>query len=205
MKILLFDFDGVIIDTLPIAVDVYNELFKKYTIPYQFNQKSFSDFFLTNFHKSLTKLIKNEELCKKILDERAQKYIERENEFKLFDGIKNTLKQLSQIGNIIIISSNESQFIKILLKNRGITCIQEVLGADIEKSKVIKIKKQKEKYPNSEIYYIGDTVGDIKEGKKAGIKTIAVSWGFHTKKQLEQEKPNFLIDKPKDLSQLFLK
>ncbi len=92
-----------------------------------------------------------------------------------------------------------------MLKNRGITCIQEVLGADIEKSKVIKIKKQKEKYPNSEIYYIGDTVGDIKEGKKAGIKTIAVSWGFHTKKQLEQEKPNFLIDKPKDLSQLFLK
>jgi len=100
---------------------------------------------------------------------------------------------------MIIISSNGTNFIKALLESRGITCFDEVLGGDIEKSKVKKINWQKEKYPDAEIYYIGDTTGDIKESKESNIKAVGVTWGFHERAVMEKENPDFLFDKPSEL------
>lgn len=199
MKIFLLDFDGVVTDTLPIAVEVYNALMKKYSVPHQFTHKGFSDLFLDNFHVGLAKTISNDEIREKILKERAEEYIRRKDDFRVFDGIADALEELSRGGREIVISSNRTSFIKELLKSKNISCIDEVLGDDIEKSKVAKITWQKEKYPDSDIYYVGDTTGDIKEGKKTGVKTVGVTWGFHSRDVLEEQNPDFLFDKPSDL------
>ena len=53
-----------------------------------------------------------------------------------------------------------------------------------------------------EIFYIGDTTGDIKEGKQAGVKTIGVTWGWHSKEKMAAAQPDYLFDKPEDLLQL---
>ena len=200
MKIFLLDFDGVVIDTLPIAVEVYNSLLTKYGIPKQFTPDDFVNLFLVNFHKGLAQTIPDEKIRKKILDERAEEYIRRKNDFRIFEGIQETLQNLSKDGKIIIISSNKTNFIKEFLNSRGINCITDVLGGDVEKSKIKKITWQKEKYPDAEIYYIGDTIGDIKEGKKAGVITVGVTWGFHSRELMEKEQPDLLFDKPSELS-----
>ena len=187
MKIFLLDFDGVVIDTLPIAVEVYNSLMKKYDVSRQFTQRAFTDLFLNNFHQGLAKVIPNDEIREKILKERADEYIRRKDDFRVFYGIEDALLKLAKHGREVVISSNRTNFIKAFLKRRGINCIDEVLGGDVEKSKVKKITWQKEKYPDSEIYYVGDTSGDIKEGKKTGVVTVGVTWGFHSKKVLERE------------------
>lgn len=61
--------------------------------------------------------------------------------------------------------------------------------------KAIKLLKVK---PN-ECVIVGDSPLDVKAGKKAKIKTIAVSTGLCTKKRLQKEKPNLIIE---DLSEL---
>jgi len=53
-----------------------------------------------------------------------------------------------------------------------------------------------------DIYYIGDTTGDIKEGKEAGVKTVGVTWGWHSKALLAASRPDYLFDTPEDLLQL---
>jgi len=45
----------------------------------------------------------------------------------------------------------------------------------------------------SETMIVGDTELDIQCGKSAGSKTCGVLFGYRTKKQLEKEKPDFLI------------
>ena len=72
-----------------------------------------------------------------------------------------------------------------------------------EKSKVKKIERIKEENPNALFYYIGDTSGDIKEGQKAGVTTVAVTWGFHEKENLEKENPDHIVDTPIELVKLF--
>ena len=46
---------------------------------------------------------------------------------------------------------------------------------------------------------IGDTEMDIKEGKNASCRTVGVLSGAHTKEQLEQQRPDFIVDNIMDI------
>jgi len=57
-----------------------------------------------------------------------------------------------------------------------------------------------------EQWYVGDTVGDIVEGKAAGVRTIAagvrtiaVGWGWHDAERLLGASPDYLAQTPADL------
>jgi phosphoglycolate phosphatase len=77
----------------------------------------------------------------------------------------------------------------------------EILGSDVHTSKSEKIKKLIEKYniTSKDAIYITDTLGDIKEAEGCGVKSIAVTWGFHDRKTLEKGNPVAIIDEPMDL------
>ena len=192
-RLLLFDYDGVIVDSLPVIVDVYNKLFRKHGLDLNFTAEEFSMFYVGNFHKGLAEKVPKGALPI-ILKEKGEEFIKRNNEFRLFKGIKGVLEKLSEKAKIIIISSNTTEAIKKSMELNGIDFIEDVIGGDIEPSKVKKILAQKEKHPDAETYYIGDTLGDIKEAKKAGVKSVAVTWGFHNKQMLEKEGPDYLFD-----------
>ena len=60
------------------------------------------------------------------------------------------------------------------------------------------------KLEKSNVYFVGDEVRDVEAGKKARIKTIAVSWGYNTKEALAKENPDYLIDSPEELEKIIL-
>ena len=70
------------------------------------------------------------------------------------------------------------------------------------KSRVIKETVKELKLAQDEVIYIGDTIGDIKDSKRAGIKCIAVTWGYNTEALLKKYGPTWLANKPKELLQL---
>jgi len=43
------------------------------------------------------------------------------------------------------------------------------------------------------------------EGKRAGVKSSGVSWGWHSKNKLKKANPDFLIDNPDELINLLEK
>ena len=49
------------------------------------------------------------------------------------------------------------------------------------------------------MYYVCDTVGDIREARDAGIRTVAVTWGWHSRERLAAAHPDRLIDVPEKL------
>lgn len=55
--------------------------------------------------------------------------------------------------------------------------------------------------PLEECLYIGDSEVDVLVGKNAGIKTIAVSWGFREKEELKAAGAEYIIDKAEELLQ----
>jgi pyrophosphatase PpaX len=48
--------------------------------------------------------------------------------------------------------------------------------------------------------YVGDSPFDIRAGKAAGVRTIAVGWGgIHPTERLAQEEPDAVVDTPEEL------
>jgi phosphoglycolate phosphatase len=48
-------------------------------------------------------------------------------------------------------------------------------------------------------YMVGDACSDIREGKAAGVRTVAVTWGYQPRDFLVTEGPDFVADHPEQL------
>lgn len=53
--------------------------------------------------------------------------------------------------------------------------------------------------------YIGDSDVDIETAKNSNLPCIAVTWGFRDKSVLEELTPEYIIDRPQDISNIILK
>ncbi len=56
-----------------------------------------------------------------------------------------------------------------------------------------------------DIWYVGDTAVDIETARGAGMKLIAVTWGFRTKEELAAAHPERTADTPQEVLEIILK
>jgi len=56
---------------------------------------------------------------------------------------------------------------------------------------------------NAECLYVGDSDVDMQTSKAAGVDVAAVTWGFQPKERLLEYDPEYIIEKPMELSALF--
>jgi phosphoglycolate phosphatase len=198
-KIIIFDYDGVIVDSLDVYEKAVVSAFNKNGFNQINSRESFLALFDGNFFESAVKIGIPPEKMPAIIKELEPKLLSLQNDLKLFDGIREVLAELSKNTKIYIATSNLTNVVKTYLESQNITSFEEIIGADRETSKVKKIENIKAKYPDSEIFYVGDTKGDMIEGKLAGAKTIAVAWGWHDIGRLQEGKPDYIAKKPSDL------
>lgn len=203
MKLLLFDFDGVLVDSLDVYEKTVSDCLEKINQPLTRGREEFLELFEGNFYESLVQkginLNKFIEASVDILA--AVDY----NAMKPFTAIRPVLDELQKHHILIVISSNDSPTIKEALRIYDFNGIfREILGSDFMFSKKDKILYAIKKYQVTpeDIYYIGDTTGDIKEGKQAGVKTVGITWGWHSKEKMASSNPDYLFDDPRDLMKL---
>ena len=94
-----------------------------------------------------------------------------------------------------ILSSHPHKKLKMEIKNYGFSKLfVDINGSVHDKTKTIIEIMKKNKFIPDETVCIGDMIHDIEAGKKAGVITIAVSWGYQTKTQLMSAKPNYIVN-----------
>lgn len=123
---------------------------------------------------------------------------------KPIGGVIETLKELKKRYKIAVLSNCRHQDILKLLRGAGIEeyLFDLIVGYDdVEHSKPEpdEIFKAEKLLKHKVKYVVGDTIYDIRAGKKAGIKTIAVLTGWHSKNRLKKERPDFIINNFKEL------
>jgi phosphoglycolate phosphatase-like HAD superfamily hydrolase len=202
IKVIIFDFDGTIADTLDTLVTITNRLATEFS----YKQTSPEDLAqIRNLSsreivmQSGISIFKIPFLLKKI-KENLHTEIQRLN---LIPGIMEALIQLKQEGNQLgILTSNSEENVRLFLKNQDMEELFSFVYSEstlFSKHKLIrKFMKQNFLSPE-EIVYVGDETRDIESAKKINIKAIAVSWGFNSWEVLAKHKPEFLIDKPSEL------
>lgn len=55
----------------------------------------------------------------------------------------------------------------------------------------------------SQCLYFGDTNTDMRTGINAGMDTVAVTWGFRDREELETFNPKYVIDHPEKIKHVF--
>jgi phosphoglycolate phosphatase len=192
MKLILFDFDGVLVDTLLISFSISAEMDDKLSLE---EYKSF-------FHGNIYDAIKSGRGRDSYRPDYYEQYSARTRELRVPDELKKVLNKLSLSDTLVIVSSTPASLINEILDRDGVAAyFEDIYGREIHTSKVVKIKMLLEKYkiaPEGAVY-ITDTVGDIMEARECGVKSIAVTWGFHDEATLQKAKPAKIVSNPEDL------
>ncbi len=199
-KLLLFDFDGVIVDSLSVYERTVKTCLEKIGNPIVQTQDDFLDLFEDNFYEGIVKkgvdLQEFMAASKDILNDIHYEQLEPHR--FLFP----ILECLHRNHFLAIISSNTSGIIRKALEAYHIDgYFQEILGSDTAYSKQEKINLVMYLFgiAQDQIYYIGDTAGDIREARNAGVHAVAVTWGWHPRERIMAAYPDFMADRPEDL------
>lgn len=114
----------------------------------------------------------------------------------LYEKADEVLYRINKMGcRMIILSSHKKSFLLRELAIFGInTSIFESIYGDV-KNKIEVIDKIviEHGYDLSTTAYVGDTEHDIYAAKKAGMISIASTYGYRTKKQLTKSLPDYYI------------
>jgi phosphoglycolate phosphatase len=199
-KLFLFDFDGVVVDSLELYEKAVNLCLEKIGGPLIRNRSDFMALFEENFYDSIRKKGVNvQEFIKmSAIIAPTLNYDEVSPHYDLAP----VLAKLKNDNFLVIVSSNSNYAINLMLsKYKFDLYFQDVMGYEHTFSKSEKIIQSMNtlKVAKERTYYIGDTAGDIKEGKEAKVKTVAVTWGWHSRKKLKAMGPDYIIDTPGEL------
>lgn len=207
-KVLIFDFDGTIADTMPILIDIYNK------ISIDFNSKKISNEDIERLRKlSIRKLLKELNISKIkfpfIVKKAKKKLKDVILEIDVISDMDNLIKILNSQGYILgILTSNTVENVNIFLKNHKMRKEFSFInssGSLFGKAKVLNNLIDKYKLDKKNIIYIGDEVRDIEASKSVGINVIGVTWGLNSYEALLSAKPSSIANSTEELFKLIKK
>lgn len=206
-KVILFDFDGTIADSFENFLEIADRLADKYYFPKI--ERNEIEKLREEDARSLLKRFKipfyKIPFLASDMKKMQQEKIENIHPFPRLDSVLSKLKNSG--FTLGIVTSNGKENVEKFLKNNGMNYFSYIHSdtSIFGKDKVLSHFMKKHSLKPSDIVYVGDEIRDIQASKKVGIPIISVTWGFNSKKGLENSKPNFLIGQPKELAEILEK
>lgn len=206
VKAIIFDFDGTLANTLPLAIKCINQLSQEYGYKPLESVKDIELFRENSLREMVSKYL-GLRLYQIPGYARRVKKIFKENfkEINIFDGIKELLHGLATKYELSIITSNSEETVKKTLEKTGILSTIKYIHTNTSvfgKHTVIKKFLNKHNLESNEIIYIGDEVRDIDACKKINVKIISVTWGYNSKNALAKSKPDYLVDSYSEIEKI---
>lgn len=206
-KVIIFDFDGTIADTLPIALKIMETVIK------DFGYSSISSKEIEKLRSmSPLDIIMHLKLplwkIPKLISAIRNKLHNQIEKVDLFPGIEKVLLKIKFRGyRLAILSSNKKETLDKFLLKKQLMFFDFVQSEPnvFEKSRLIKRFLKKNKINKEDAIYVGDEVRDIEACKKSGISIVAVTWGFNRKDILKKFKPDYLVHKPEEILDILKK
>jgi phosphoglycolate phosphatase len=197
--LIMFDFDGVIVDSLDDQVCAFTTAMRVHGLPHLATREQFLAFVEDNWFAALADAGVPAPTVAAVEDA-----IAATPSPPLFAGVAPVLEDLAQSNRVVVISSSRTSVIERVLAEHGVRGPSEVMGGDEEQSKTRKIHRARARHGGAlPAWYVGDTVGDILEARAAGVGTVGAVWGWHGEERLRRAEPDHLAFAPTDLLQLF--
>lgn len=205
MKLILFDFDGVLADTLDDMLSFAQDACAELGIHRIAAPADLASLETMSFVEYGRQLGVPSYLLDKFVDGCFKRFGQRSRPPKIFEGMKQVVEQLSKDNTIAVVTGNTTQTVENFLDAHGLSSfVRAIFAVDQPGSKPEKIlsaRKQLAKQ-NDVTYLVGDAVSDIRAAGDASVKSIAVSWGHQSLDKLMDAKPDYLVHSPRELLEL---
>ena len=199
MQQVIFDFDGTLVDSLPVALAIAREVVPEMELSNKqlqmLRQMPARDVIKQSGiprWKQLRLLVKGKKLLAQHLDE-----------LHVFPGMAQAVADLSGAGyNLVLVSSNSEHNIRKVLRRHKIEQYFAGVYGNVglfNKARIFKVALKKQRASADQAVYVGDEVRDIEAADTARIKVVAVTWGYNSEKILKAYRPDYLARTPQQL------
>lgn len=205
-KLVMFDFDGTLANSMPWFVELVNELadrfgFKRvkereHEMLRGFNPRQVSEHLDIPFWKV--------PVIGAYLKHRMGQEIHK---ISLYPGIPEVVRSLSDAGiTLAVVSSNAEENVRAVMGPEiaelfaDYECGVSVFG---KPPKLRKVLRHCDAEPEDAIY-IGDEVRDVEAAEAVGLDFGAVSWGYNNARAFEAYAPTFVFDRVEEIEAVLL-
>ena len=209
-KLVIFDLDGTLLDTIADLAESANYALKQLGYPTH-DVETIRTFVGNGINKLLERALPSHEQTEENVIRMRSHFVPYYDVHNAdlsspYPGIVNLLEDLQAKGIQIAVASNKYQAATVKLVKQYFPNIDfvEILGqreginVKPDPTIVFDILK-KAKVSFEETLYVGDSGVDMQTAINAGIDAVGVTWGFRPRAELESFQPMGLIDKAEDL------
>lgn len=210
MALIIFDFDGVLADTLNDLLQFGQEVCDELGIKHVVKKDDLSNLEMMSFASFGRACEVPEHLVDEFVQSCLKRFAEKKSPPAIFSGLHNIIRHLAINNTIAIITTNSSQNVNAFLIEHGLDqYVQAVYGVDIPGSKAQKIAIARNQFSETakpeSVFMIGDSLSDILAAKEASATSIAVTWGHQSLERLLRGDPDYLVRFPQDLIEVIEK
>lgn len=195
-RLLIFDFDGTLADSLPWFTQVLNDVARRYG-------------FRTVTPDEMQKLraLGNREIVRRlgvptwkmpfIAAHMRRLARNAADEIRPFNGVADLLVELHARGvKVAIVSSNGEAAMRQVLGEAVWAKLDHVEAGIAMFGKAPRLARTAKRLGVSpqDVLTVGDETRDIEAARRAGMAVAAVTWGYATRDALERASPDLLID-----------
>lgn len=206
MKNLIFDWSGVVRNTVTSQLWIVNKIFERYgvnPIGLEEFRENWEQPYVLFYQKYLPKDYSEEERAKMyreaVLDTNGPKSSAYPEMAELIRKCKNNGAFLA------IVSSDLPETLLPEVKEYGLEGIFNEIITDVD-NKLEAVQKiiKDNNLDLQETFFIGDSNHEIDIARKTGIKSIAVTWGFTSEQKLRENNPDYIATNPEELEKVIL-
>jgi len=208
MAIILFDFDGVLADTLEDLLNFAQKACKHLGLkrnPTPADLDALENMSFTDYGHQLKvpaqKIDDFVSLCLEMFNQKPYPP-------KIFDGMEKVIVEAAKQHTLAILTGNTTPTVEAFLKQYGLReHIKLIIGVEYNLPRSEKIRRTlNELGQNTEsAYMVGDSLSDIRAARETGVKSIAAGWGHQSPARLKSENPDYLVKRPQELLNLLKK
>ena len=206
-KLIIFDLDGTLIDTLSDIEHIFNYVLIKNGL-----EKKSKNFYKKNIGNGLENLLReclpdnfmgDFDLLSKSVRDRYKSQLNTKTE--IYDGIILVLEYLKKNQVNMAVISNKLHSLAVRSVNTYFNSYEmKVVGAEggfprkPSPDSTFHVL-QHFNCSSSDALFIGDSIVDVKTAQNANISSVGVLWGNGTEEDFKKQKSDFILEKPQDL------
>jgi phosphoglycolate phosphatase len=204
MALIIFDYDGVLADTLDDLLQSGQEACNQLGVKHLVTKDDLNNLEVMSFSSYGRACEVTEHVVDEFVKICLNFFAENKSPPAIFLGMSSVIRHLSVNHRIAIVTTNSSQNVNAFLTRHGLdSLIHAVYGVDSPGSKVQKIamarKQLLENREQESVFMVGDSLSDVLAAKEAFVTSIAVTWGHQSLKNLLRGNPDYVISSPDDL------
>lgn len=211
--LVIFDLDGTLLYTIEDLRDSVNYALRQFDMPMVSLEAATAN--VGNGVKNLISLCAPDGTDEQTLDRILSAFKEHykgnmENKTRPYDGVVKMLAQLKEKGIKTAVLSNKFDAATVRLCNNLMPNLIDLpVGERVDFPRKPSpeavydiIERLGVKRENT--VFVGDSDTDIKTGKNAGTKTVAVTWGYRSRKLLEESSADYMADTIEELCEILI-